>query len=51
MPTEKIRDADRPCTSPDHSPPTMQVFSPGTYKHTCSACGHVTWFTVPLITC
>lgn len=58
MPTEKIADFDpckdngtwRPlrkvCRHPEHDPPTMMVFSPGVWKHTCPACGRSTTFTV-----
>jgi hypothetical protein len=46
MPTIKIADIPRPCTSSDHNPPSHMVFSPGIYEHTCSACGHKTRFTV-----
>lgn len=53
MPTRKIRDVDKPwdkkekvCLDLEHKPPTMQVFEPGVYEHTCPACGHVTTFTV-----
>ena len=51
MPTEKIADAPKPCVHPEHSPQTMRVFPPGTYKHTCPACGRVTFFTVPRVVC
>lgn len=49
MPLEKIKDAPRPCLSPDHKPPTQIVLEPGTYKHTCPDCGKVTVFTVPTV--
>lgn len=52
MPTERIDDEDfpeRPCLNPDHDPPKYMVFKPGRYKHTCPACGHVQYFTVPAI--
>jgi len=51
MPTKKIADAPKPCLSLDHYPPSHMVYQPGTYQHTCSACGKVIVFTVPLITC
>jgi hypothetical protein len=35
-----------PCFHREHYPPSMMVFKPGTYEHTCPACGHVTIFTV-----
>lgn len=28
------------CQHPEHDPPAMQVFKPGTYEHTCPGCGH-----------
>lgn len=48
MPTRKIADPpeSKPCYSPEHSPPSMMVFAPGTYEHTCPSCGKVTIFTV-----
>jgi hypothetical protein len=47
MPTEKIASPPPPlCRSEDHYSPSMRVFESGTYRHTCSACGHVTVFTV-----
>jgi hypothetical protein len=46
--TRKI--ADAPAAScfdlQQHSPPTMQVFSPGTWEHTCPTCRRVVVFTV-----
>lgn len=41
MPTEKIADCPivRVCRHPDHNPPTMRLFKPGTYQHTCAGCG------------
>jgi hypothetical protein len=42
---------DNQCRHPEHNPPSMQVFEPGEYKHTCPRCGEVTNFSVPLITC
>lgn len=35
------------CTHPEYKIPNMIVFQPGTYKHTCPACGKVTIFTIP----
>lgn len=45
--TRKIADASPlPCIDRQHSPPSMQVFSPGTWEHTCPSCGTRTVFTV-----
>lgn len=42
MPTRKISDDGfQPCHSSDH-----QVFEPGLYEHTCSACGRKITFQV-----
>jgi len=46
----KIKDAEKPCLSPEHNPPTHIVLSAGTYEYTCPSCGKVMVFTVPLIT-
>ena len=53
MPTKKISDPFKcvlpqmkECRSFDHNPPSMQVFEPGTYEHTCSQCGKVSFFIV-----
>lgn len=52
MPTRKISDGEwypitkAPCRHPEHTPPCMQVFEDGIYKHTCPACGYVTIFRV-----
>ena len=51
MPTEKIKDIEPPCLDPAHHPPSMQVFEPGTYKHTCPKCGYETIFFVPHVVC
>lgn len=52
MPTKKIASFDhaesRPCPSPEHGPPSLRVFSPGIYEHTCPLCGYVTRFVVPV---
>lgn len=48
-PTEKISEPDPPCRHPEHLPPSHMVFPPGTWKHTCPACGKVTVFKVPQI--
>lgn len=34
------------CQDPEHEPPTMRVFAPGTYEHTCPGCGHKGTFTI-----
>lgn len=34
------------CFDSQHMPPTMQVFSPGTWEHECPSCGLVTVFQV-----
>lgn len=47
MPTRKIADPPKKsCTHPEHRPPSMRHFSPGTWEHTCPACGQATRFTV-----
>lgn len=52
MPTRRIADvpdrcaSPRPCTHPDHGPPTMMVYEPGVYEHICPRCGAVHVFTV-----
>jgi hypothetical protein len=45
MPTRRIREPEVPavgdgfpCVSPDHNPPSHQVFAPGLYEHECSRC-------------
>jgi len=41
MPTRKISDDEpRPCTHPEHNPPSMMVFENGLWEHICPACGH-----------
>lgn len=45
-PTKKIADAPVPCFHPEHDPPSMMVFEPGTYEHTCPSCGKKVVFTV-----
>lgn len=53
MPTRKLPDTEilpmplPQCRHPDHDPPTHRVFEPGTYEHTCPACGRIVIFTVP----
>jgi hypothetical protein len=51
MPTKKIADFPemKICQSYDHNPPTMMVYPPGIYEHTCSACGYKTVFSVGAI--
>jgi hypothetical protein len=46
--TRKIADLpdENICRDPEHDPPSMMVFKPGVYEHTCPTCGHVTEFTV-----
>jgi hypothetical protein len=48
MPTRKIEEepAQEKCRHPEHNPPNMKVFSPGTYEHTCPSCGYTTVFRV-----
>ena len=39
MPTRKIGEPPKPpCRDPEHNPPSMMVFEPGTYEHTCPTC-------------
>ena len=40
LPQEKI------CTSSAHNPPTLMVYEPGVYEHTCPHCGNIQVFTV-----
>lgn len=44
---KKIRDLPIPCSHPEHNPPSMRVFEPGVYEHTCPKCGAKKTFTVP----
>jgi hypothetical protein len=53
MPTRRIDDprwkgADpaHTCRDPDHNPPDMVCWEPGTYEHTCGRCGMSRTFTV-----
>lgn len=47
MTLRKIADPPpRLCRSPEHNPPKMIVLAPGTYEHTCPACGYKMIFTV-----
>lgn len=52
MPTVKIKDFDKEqvCQHPEHNPPTMMVFEPGEYEHTCPNCGKKQRFIVGRIT-
>jgi hypothetical protein len=57
MPIKKIKNPDSwnskmggPCLHPEHKPPQHMVFEPGTYEHTCPACGKKIVFVVPSIT-
>lgn len=47
MALEKIADAPKRCTHPEHHPPRHMVLSPGTWRHTCPGCGSKVTFTVP----
>jgi hypothetical protein len=56
MPTRRISPApkrwedplerQKTCQHPEHNPPSMRVFEPGIYEHTCPACKSVLQFTV-----
>jgi hypothetical protein len=48
--TKKVRDF-KVCLNPGHNPPMHMHYEPGEYEHTCPGCGHITKFSVPLITC
>lgn len=37
--TRKIADLPAVCRHREHNPPSMQVFTPGVYEHTCPGCG------------
>lgn len=52
MPTKQLEDWTKIkfCRHPEHRPPRMQVFKPGSYEHICPGCGARSYFTVPLIT-
>lgn len=51
MPTVKIGEVERPCLHPEHNPPSMVVWEPGVYQHTCPACGAKITFTVNATVC
>lgn len=51
MPTRKISDdasawVKPPCPDREHNPPTMRVFEPGLYEHTCPTCGKTQKFRI-----
>lgn len=55
MPTRKLDEPEHkawtftrrePCRNPDHDPPSMRLFPPGRYEHTCPECGKKQRFTV-----
>lgn len=41
---------DKRCNSPEHNPPTHQVFPPGFHVWKCPVCGAEQGFEVPVIT-
>lgn len=49
MPTKRIGDPPgrKVCLHPEHNPPTMVVWEPGIYEHTCPGCGRKVQFVVP----
>ena len=52
MPTKKIADPPLPpCRDSEHNPPSMMVFEPGVYEHTCPTCGQKMVFRVDGPTC
>jgi hypothetical protein len=44
---EPLDERDRPCTSPEHDPPSMLVQQPGTYTWKCPHCGREVTYVVP----
>jgi hypothetical protein len=42
----RIKDAENPCLSPAHNPPSHIVLLPGTYEYICPSCGNRVEFTV-----
>ena len=44
--TRKVADLPRVCASAAHNPPSMMVYEPGIWEHTCPACGARQSFTV-----
>ena len=51
MPLVKISEPVKKCIHPEHNPPMHIYLEPGTYKYICPACGEITEFTVPDISC
>ena len=54
MPLKKIKDKkweEKICQHPEYNPPMHIVLEPGTYEHTCPACGNKIVFEVPFISC
>ena len=53
MPTRKIADIpkDKTCHDENHDPPSMRLWEPGVYAHTCPSCGNVQTFVVPRVSC
>lgn len=39
------------CLNPEHNPPSHIVLEPGKHTYQCPACGKITKFEVPIITC
>jgi hypothetical protein len=48
MPTRKIGEVveTRRCYDTSHDPPSMMVWEPGVYEHTCPSCGKKQTFVV-----
>lgn len=51
MSTKKIGELPKSCGAVccrdrEHNPPSMQVFEPGVYEHTCPGCGKKQTFVV-----
>jgi len=46
----KIKEPDEQCMHPEHNPPMHIYLEPGTYEHTCPACGKTVVFEIPQIT-
>lgn len=52
MPLRKIMDLKggskpiKPCSDPEHNPPTHMVFEDGVWEHNCPGCGATTRFIV-----
>lgn len=45
----KISEPEPVCLHPEHEPASFVHRTPGTYEHTCPACGKKVVFTVPMI--